>query len=117
MNKFQSWLMANKNLLITSVVMCQVLVNFETYSFFHSSIFIKIPPKKTNTFYIYTKRVHIIIMANKNLLITSVVMCQVLVLSIGIINFPYIDDTGRQIDGNTDFARSQKEYASITPYP
>lgn len=26
MNKFQSWLMANKNLLITSVVMCQVLV-------------------------------------------------------------------------------------------
>lgn len=49
------------------------------------------------------------LMANKNLLITSVVMCQVLVLSIGIINFPYIDDTGRQIDGNTDFER----FASI----
>ena len=52
------------------------------------------------------------LMANKNLLITSVVMCQVLVLSIGIINFPYIDDTGRQIDGNTDFARSYSRWGS-----
>lgn len=49
---------------------------------------------------------------NKSLLITTVLIYQVAILAIGIVAFPYIDDTARQLTGATDFARSYSRWGS-----
>ncbi|MBO0440407.1 glucosyltransferase domain-containing protein [Candidatus Enterococcus ikei] len=49
---------------------------------------------------------------NKSLLITTVLIYQVAILAIGLVAFPYIDDTARQLTGATDFARSYSRWGS-----
>ncbi|MGX7243474.1 glucosyltransferase domain-containing protein, partial [Enterococcus quebecensis] len=49
---------------------------------------------------------------NRSLLLMTVLIYQVPILAIGIINFPYLDDTARQITGATDFARSYSRWVS-----
>lgn len=50
--------------------------------------------------------------SNKLLLLTNFIIYQFGVLAIGIINYPYIDDIARQIEGKTDFARSYSRWGS-----
>ncbi|OEH81927.1 hypothetical protein BCR26_03345 [Enterococcus rivorum] len=52
------------------------------------------------------------LLENRNKLILVFVIYQVAILSIGIINYPYIDDVIRQLDGRTDFAWAYSRWGS-----
>lgn len=52
------------------------------------------------------------LLENRNKLISVFAIYQVAILSIGIINYPYIDDVIRQLDGRTDFAWAYSRWGS-----
>lgn len=52
------------------------------------------------------------LLENKWKLIFIFTIYQIAILSIGIVNFPYIDDTSRQLHGGTDFAWSYSRWGS-----
>lgn len=49
---------------------------------------------------------------NKYLIFMTVGIYEAAILAIGIVNFPYIDDTARQLAGGTDFAKSYSRWGS-----
>ena len=49
---------------------------------------------------------------NKAYLLLIILIYQVAVLSIGIINFPYLDDNARQVAGMTDFGTTYARWGS-----
>ncbi|MCA5014171.1 MULTISPECIES: glucosyltransferase domain-containing protein [unclassified Enterococcus] len=49
---------------------------------------------------------------NKTLLLMTVIIYQAVTVAIGIVNFPYMDDTVRQRVGNTDFASTYSRWGS-----
>ncbi|OJG99466.1 hypothetical protein RV18_GL001534 [Enterococcus termitis] len=49
---------------------------------------------------------------NKALLLMTVIIYQLAILAIGLVNFPYMDDTVRQQAGNTDFASTYSRWGS-----
>ena len=50
---------------------------------------------------------------NKAYLLLIILIYQVAVLSIGIINFPYLDDNARQVAGMTDFGTTYADRKSV----
>lgn len=49
---------------------------------------------------------------NRVQLLMTVILYQIAILTIGLVNFPYMDDTVRQIAGNTDFASTYSRWGS-----
>ncbi|MFK4567692.1 glucosyltransferase domain-containing protein [Enterococcus sp. UD-01] len=61
--------------------------------------------KQLNQLYYWCKE-------NKSLLIMTILIYQAAILAIGVVNFPYMDDTVRQRVGNTDFASTYSRWGS-----